>query len=211
MIRLPAFEFAAAVDSAIATLSREDYHLRKGRAKHLLEELYPISRFALHLVHPGSRIEVEAPEDDGPYDALIYRGQGSEIESTLSVQVTYVHSHEEALRRELLWETGSAPGAGPIHRDKKTGQIVAKSEMIPIELELDKLASDIVALHEKKCRKAYERGTILIVAFDDPTFWGRTLWGALITAVNAKSNLRGGGFSEVHFFNCGSNELQADT
>jgi hypothetical protein len=207
-MRLPAFEFAQAIDKAIVALPREDYYLRKGRAKRLLEELYPLSRFALHLVHPGSTIEVEAPEDDGPYDGLIHRG--STLESTLSVQVTYVHSYEEALRRELLWKTGSAPGSGPIHRDKKTGEIVASSGLVPLYQEIDKLASDIVTLHEKKCRKGYKRGTILIVAFDDPTFWGRSLWGKLIAAVNAKSDLTGGGFSEVHFFNCGSNELQAD-
>src|SRR5436309_7623107 len=65
-MRLPAFEFAQAVDSAIASVPREDYHLRRGRAKRLLEELYPLSRFALHLAHPGSRIEVEALEGDGP-------------------------------------------------------------------------------------------------------------------------------------------------
>jgi hypothetical protein len=208
-MRLPAFEFAQAVDEAIVALPREDYYLRKGRAKRLLEELYPLSRFALHLVHPGSRIEVEAPEDDGPYDGLIHRGE--QLESTLSVQVTYVHSYEEALRRELLWKTGSAPGTGPIRRDKATREIVATNQLVSVEQEIDRLASDIVALHEKKCKKGYRRGAILIVAFDDPTFWGRHLWAMLIAAVNAKSNLRGGGFSEVHFFNCGSNELQADT
>jgi hypothetical protein len=207
-MRLPAYEFARAIDEAIVAIPREDYHLRKGRAKRLLEELYPLSRFALHLVHPGSRVEVEAPEDDGPYDGFIHRGQN--LDSTLSVQVTYVYSYEDALRREFLLTTGRAPGAGPIHRDKATGRIVATNQPIPLEREIDKLASDIVALHEKKCKKGYKRGTILIVAFDDPTFWGRDLWGALIAAVNAKSDLTGGGFSEVHFFNCGSNELQAD-
>jgi len=207
-MRLPAFEFAKAVDDAIVALSKRDYNLRIGRAKRLLEELNPLSRFALHLVHPGSRIEVEAPEDDGPYDGFIHRGP--KLESTLSVQVTYVHSYEEALRRELLWEMGSAPGRGPIHRDKATGKIVATSQLVPLEKEIDQLASDMVALHEKKCKKGYKPGTILIVAFDDPTFWGRDLWGKLIAAVNSKSDLTGGGFSEVHFFNCGSNELQAD-
>lgn len=207
-MRLPAFEFAQAVDDAIVALSREDYYLRKGRAKRLLEELYPLSRFALHLVHPGSRIEVEAPEDSGPYDGLIHRGPAPG--STLSVQVTYVHSYEEALRRELLFKTGSVPVTGPIHRDKTTGQIVARSEPVPIDEEVDRLASAIVALHEQKSKKSYKRGTILLVAFDDPTFWGRNLWGSLIAAVNGKSDLTGGGFSEVHFFNCGSNELQAD-
>lgn len=110
-----------------------------------------------------------------------------------------------------MWKTGSAPCAGPIYRGRSTGKIIAKSALIPTEHEIEKLASDIVDLHQKKCQKRYERGTILIVAFEDSTFFGRSIWQKLIAAIDAKSDLSGGGFSEVHFFNCGSNELQADT
>jgi hypothetical protein len=207
-MRLPAFEFAQAVDRDIAALSREDFYLRRGRAKRLQEELYPLSRFALHLVFPGNFVEVDAPEDDGPYDGIIRFGSKDLRE--LSVQVTYVHSREAALRRELLWKTGSTPGAGPIFRDKTTGKIIARSALVSVEDEIEKLASDIVELHQKKCQRRYERGTILLIAFEDPTFFGRALWQQLIAAVDAKSDLSGGGFSAVHFFNCGSNELQTD-
>jgi hypothetical protein len=207
-MRLPAFEFAQAVDKEIKALPREAYYLRTGRSKRLQEELYPLSRFALHLVYPGVSVEVEAFEDDGPCDGLICFGGSDRRE--LRIEVTYVHSYEAALRRELLWKTGSTPGAGPIHRDRTSNQIIARIALIPTAEEIGKLASDIITLHAKKCAKGYERGTILIIAFDDPTFFGRTLWRQLLTAIEKLGELSGGGFSEVHLFNCGSNELQTD-
>ncbi len=65
------FEFALEVDQQIASLTREQYYLRTGRAKILLEELYPLSRFALRLQYPGIQLEVEAFEDDGPIDGVL--------------------------------------------------------------------------------------------------------------------------------------------
>ena len=51
-MRAPVFEFALEVDRQIASLSREELRMRTGRAKRLLEELFPLSRFALRMKLP---------------------------------------------------------------------------------------------------------------------------------------------------------------
>ena len=199
------FEFALEVDRQIQALTREQFHLRTGRAKRLLEELFPLSRFALRLKYPVNNPEVEAFEDDGPLDGAIHWGR--EPASQLNVEVTYVHSYEEALRRELMWTTGSTPGAGPIYRNKATGEILATGTLVPTAEEVAQLATAIVERFKKKCTKPYPKGTTLLIAFDDPTFFGFGLWCQLFSAIEAQGGLESG-FGEVHIFNCGSNELQ---
>ena len=186
-MRKSVFDFAVEVDHQISALTREQFYLRTGRAKRLLEELYPLSRFALRLKYPGNDPEVEAFEDDGPLDGLVH--WGGVHASQLNVEVTYVHSYQKALRDELLFSTGSTPGAGPIYRDKKTGNIVATSAVVPTVEEIARLAAAIVELFWKKRAKPYPRGTALLIAFDDPTFWGSNLWGQLIAAINAHPSL----------------------
>ena len=204
-MRESVFAFALEVDRQIEALTREQFHLRTGRAKRLLEELYPLSRFALQLTYPGNHPEVEAFEDDGPLDGAIYRG--GDPASRLDVEVTYVHSYQAALRRELMWTTGSAPCAGAICRDRQTGKIVATGAIVPTTEEVAQLAAAIVERFKKKCAKTYTMGTVLLIAFDDPTFWGFDLWGQLCAAINAHGVLEGR-FGDLYIFNCGSNELQ---
>jgi hypothetical protein len=205
-MRNSVLDFAVEVDHQISTLTREQFYLRTGRAKRLLEELYPLSRFALRLKYPGNDPEVEAFEDDGPVDGVVH--WGGIPSSQLYVEVTYVHSYPKALREELLFTTGSTPGAGAIYRDKKTGKIVATSALVPTAEEIAQLAVAIAERFRKKRAKSYPRGTALLIAFDGPIFWGSDLWCKLISAIKAQGGLEGG-FEEVNIFNCGSNELHA--
>jgi hypothetical protein len=157
------------------------------------------------LKYPGNNPEIEAFEDDGPLDGSIH--WGGERGSKLNIEVTYVHSYQEALRSELLFNTGSTPGAGSIYRDRKTGNIVATSAVVPTAEEVAQLAAAIVERFEKKRTKHYPIGTALLIAFDNPTFFGFDSWWQLAADINARGSLEGG-FGEVHLFNCGSNELQ---
>ena len=207
-MRASAFEFALAVDQQIEALPRQEFILRTGRAKRLQEELYPLSRLALNFKFPGVNVEVESFEDNGPTDGVIRFNGHSTHE--LHIQVTYVHSYEEALRRELLWKTGSTPVAGSIVREKLSGQIVAVNAIFPSEEQINQLATSIIELHLKKSAKRYPRGTILLIAFDDPTFYGQDLWRRLFAAIDERGGLSGGGFADVHIFNCGTNDLQTD-
>jgi hypothetical protein len=147
-MRDPVFNFALEVDRQISTLTREQFYPHTGRAKRLLEELYPLSRFALRLKYPGNNPEVEVFEDDGPLDGVVHwRGEPA---SQLNAEVTYVHSYQKTLRDELLLSTGSTPGAGPIYRDKKTGNIVATSAVVPTAEGIAQLAAAIIERFRKK-------------------------------------------------------------
>ena len=207
MLRASVFDFAAEVDRQIAQLTREEIHRRRGRAKRLIEEHYPLSRFAPHCKYPETELEVEAFEDDGPLDGVI-RFSGNR-QSEFHVEVTYVHSYEEALRRELLWTTGSTPAVGRIFRDKVTRKIVASQGLETAEQEANRLATAIIELFNKKRVKKYKRGTMLLIAIDDPTFFSHRCWNPLIAALKKHGGLSGT-FGEVHLFNCATNELQID-
>jgi hypothetical protein len=177
-MKVSALEFASTIDQQITALSREELLLRKGRAKRLQEELYPISRFALTLLHPGVSVEIEAFENDGPIDAII-RFNNSDLRQ-LRIEATYVYSHEAALRNELLWKTGSTPGGGSIYRNKLSGEIVAINELISTSEEIGQLANGIINLHSKKCTKKYPPYTILLIAFEEPSFfWSKSLASTL--------------------------------
>ena len=66
------------------------------------------------------------------------------MQPSLRIEVTFIDSYEGALRRELLLQAKSAPGAGRIYRDRKTGQIIATSELGPSDEEIEGLASAIL-------------------------------------------------------------------
>src|SRR5437879_9419619 len=56
-----AYSFAKEVDRQIEELTLNDYLRRRGRGKLLREELYPISRLALHLRSEEHTSELQSP------------------------------------------------------------------------------------------------------------------------------------------------------
>jgi len=50
----------------------------------------------------------------------------------------------------------------------------------------------------------------LLIAFEDPTFFGQSLWRQLLAAIDQRGGLSDGSFAEVHVFNCGTNDLLAN-
>jgi hypothetical protein len=205
-MRVSVFDFALEIDRQISLLPREQHYRRTSRAKRLIEELLPLSRFAFLLKYPGNQVEVEAFEDDGPIDGILHVQSDGQW-SKLKVEVTYVGSYEEALRRELIWTEGSAPGRGPILRDKATRKIIAAHPDNPPYDDITPLAKDIVERFKKKCAKTYPRHTILLISFDDPTFYGIWAWRQLHAEIDVLGGLSGW-VGEVHIINSGSNEQQ---
>jgi len=55
-----AYEFARFVDNEIEKLTREEFFMRTGRSKKLREEIFPLSRLALHFAQPGLKVFVES-------------------------------------------------------------------------------------------------------------------------------------------------------
>lgn len=98
MRRLGAFAFAQAVEQRIAALERIEPAERSRLQKRLREELYPLSRLALHLQRPGRPVQVQGCEDSGRADGQIWLG--GHDRRKFEVQVT--------------WAGNGDPQAGPV-------------------------------------------------------------------------------------------------
>jgi hypothetical protein len=206
-MKAQAYEFALQVDRQIEALSSNDYHLRVGRSKVLQEELYPLSRFALHFKQPGVEVEVEGCENSGRADGhIVVTGFR---ERTFEVQLTYAdYGRNEKLRAELLVTQGCAPGAGPIQRERRNGPIVAAGEAVDSGEHIDRIASAAIARFRDKARKPYAHGTVLLIAFDDVKLYGRWNWEQLLIKLEGEITMPNTPFAEVYLFNGATNELR---
>ena len=204
-MRLPAYTFAIEVERQIEALSLEAFHTRRGHSKVLQEEWYPISRLGLHLKQPGLEVEVEAFGNSGVADGHIT--ERGFRKRDFDVQVTYVHDYEEALRRELMLKTGFTPGAGPISRDKKSGEVVATMSAVDLDHNIGRVATALAERFEKKAEHVYPPNTVLVLAFEDMKLRGRSNWCKLLALVDERASLTTSKFSSVYVLNCSSNEL----
>ena len=202
-----AYEFAGAIEARIEALSMEQYHKRPRSAKRLIEELYPLSRLALALKQPGLTVYVEAHENSDRADGNIWIS--GFLEKAFEVQVTFAgYERSEALRSNLLVQQGFASGAGPIEKDKKTGQITATMEADDLYAPITRLAESIAKRARAKAAKPYAPGTVLLVAFEDMRLRGRGWWNLLHSAIDGAGGVQRGIFAQVYLFNGCSNELQ---
>lgn len=202
-----AYDFARAIEGRVETLSSEQYHERPRSAKRLVEELYPLSRLALAYKQPGLTVEIEANEDSRRADGqLWFTGF---LNKTFEVQVTFAgYERADALRSSLLVQQGFAPGAGPIERDRKTGNILATMQAEDVDAPIGRLGESISERVRAKSAKPYARGTELLVAFEDMRLRGRGWWNMLYLAVDNAGGIDRGPFAKVFLFNSCSNELQ---
>jgi hypothetical protein len=157
--------FAKDVDRQIEALTQHDYLRQCGRGKLLREELYPISRLALHLKQPGLEVHVEAFEDNRPADGHIRESGFRDRE--FDVQVTSDYSYDDALRDELLAAEGMSWGDGDIDRDKSSGMVIASPGVVDHDEHFKRVSESIIHLFRKKTAIAYGPNTVLIVSFDD--------------------------------------------
>lgn len=207
-MKLSAYVFANEVDRQIEVLSSDGYFLRPRttRGKVLQEELLPISRLALHLKQPGLEVEVEAFENNGEADGHIQITGFREQE--FNVQVTYDFTYKESLRNELLVSKGVAPGAGDIHRDKKTKEVIAIMAATDTDEHIGRVSQSVMFLFQKKIEKRYSRNTTLIIAFDAVKLYGSSNWCRLFASLKQAGGLSGSNFIAVYLFNSATNELQ---
>jgi len=198
------FDFAAKVDQDIESLTDDDYRLRRGRAKALLEELLPISRLALSLKTPGLAVDVVGHENDGPVDGHIkvlgYRDEEFDVE------VTCTHGYEEHLRAELLNRDGCCPGTGPIKR--VNGEIVAEMQAEDYDAYIHNTADAVLKVFEAKNNKNYPDGTILIIAFARLKLVGHARWQLLLESIKEKGGFVGSKFQRIYLFNGDSCEIR---
>jgi hypothetical protein len=205
-MKISAFQFALDIEAQIEATLSDDYRLRVGRIGTLVEELYPLSRFALSLKQPGLRVEIEVFEKLGRVDAHVELS--GFLERQFPVEVTYAgYGYEEALRDELMVKNGFAPGAGPIIRERGTREIKAEITAEDIDAPLARLAQSIHDRLHAKNSKTYPAETVLLIAFENFHIRGRG-WSKLYTHLDLVGKLDHGNFQQVFLFNRFSNELQ---
>ena len=207
-MKASAYEFSCIVDSQLQALPEKEYLLRAGhasRAKKLREELYPLSRLALHFKRPGTEVEVEAFEDcrrgDGHISITGY------FEREFAVEITFAgYGPEDALRTQLLVSQGYCPGAGSIRRDKSR-KIVANQGGRDVGEHIGRVAKAVLEGFLGKVTKKYQLDTILLVAFEEPGLDGCKNWHQLLTAIDEIGGMATGIFGAVYLFNGWTNEL----
>jgi hypothetical protein len=205
-MKKPAYEFAAEVDSLMESFSDKEYLHRTGRAKKVIEELYPLSRLALRVKQPGVAVLVEAFEDSGRADGHIWIT--GLREANFEVQITYAgYEGEDALRSQLLVQQYFTSGASPVTRDRKSEAIIVSMSADDFDEPIRRLATSIRTRFIVKNAKPYAPGTVLLIAFDNITLRGRGWWNTLYAAIDKAGGVDKGIFDQVYLFNGGSNEL----
>jgi len=200
-----AYKFAQEVDEQIDQLSDKDYHLRLGRSKVLQEELLPISRLGVYFKLPGLEVEVEAFENSGLADGHISISGFRSNE--FDIQVTYIYSYEESLRRELLVSKGAAPTNGQIFREKRSGAIISSTIAEDFEEYINRLAENVINRFKQKKLIEYKSNTILLIAFDEFKLYGNKSWNNLISIIEKKEDLSNSKFEQVYLLNCAHNDI----
>lgn len=205
-MRLPACEFLRYVEQEIDALPAETMRSKNTpEAKKLIEELRALSRLALALKFPGLEIDVEVTPDGSEADGIIFERGFRDRE--LKIQIAYSFDHEEAMRMELLNKQGHAPGAGPIHRDKKTKMILAELEAVNSDEHIQRCTQEIIRLYEKKVAKNYKTKMVLLIGFSELKLKGLPTWLSLYENIRNKLNLKENNFIAVYLFNEASNEI----
>lgn len=208
-MKASAYCFANQIDRKIEALPSIEYFQRPRRCKVLLEELLPISRLALHLKQPGLEVEVEAFENDGEPDGHIQITGFREQE--FNVQVTCDFTYEESLRNELIASKGFSPGAGDIHRDKKSKDIITTASIIDTDEHIGRVSESVMKLYQEKAKKSYRKNTALVIAFDAIKLYGSFNWCQLFASLEQAGGLSGSNFIAVYLFNSATNELHRAT
>jgi len=145
---------------------KDAVRMREGRCKELVEEVYPLSIFAMKKYGEVNDVLFTPVIGNQNYDAVV-----KSKDENYKLEITLAHEGEmEFLRRLMLKEKGYAPASGQI---KKTG---TKNTGIKVEEELaaknvdDWLNEQIGLIREalgRKLKKDYEAGTSLLIMFED--------------------------------------------
>jgi len=205
-----AYDFAHETEKRIQALSDDEpkhFFERPRPAKRLIEEIYPLSKLALRFQQLGAHVEVEAFENSGQADGHIWIESYAPRE--FDVQVTFAgYDETDKLRARHLLKHGWVPGSGPIHQDKKTGEIIAEVHAEDVGAPIQRIAASIRKSYLAKAAKGYPPETVLLIAFDVVPLQGRGYWKMLYDALDEKGGIQAGVFTQVFLFNGASNELQ---
>lgn len=159
--------------------------LRKGRAKQLMEEVYPLAIFGFHKFGNTDQILLQPVVGNQSYDAIV-----TDLRCKTSprsfVEITQSHEGEsDYLRRLDLQRRGFTFGHSPVIKKgtKRTGlQVSIEPEVVRTrDVARDELER-IVGAAERKAAKDYPVDTWLIIVFNDDRFFRLAVDNAVLDA-----------------------------
>ncbi|MFM7346544.1 MAG: hypothetical protein ACKO1J_14400 [Tagaea sp.] len=212
MIRRSDFEAVQSPSKLLANcleafhrIPEEDLLLRRGVAKDIVEEAFPLAILLTQLHSFGDRWSVGLLPPNSSADARI---QETETGRTIPFQIVSGNGNErernDRLRMEIFLQKRSVPMTGSVKRIKDSAgkkSAVATREAVSRDAESADLASCIAAAIEAKAQKDCTTNTSLLVHIDD---WNSVQYlsaaqlGKLISVVCKRATKAIDAFSNVY-------------
>ena len=158
------------VEAKIEAIDEESIRLRRGLAKQLTEELYPLAIFAFKKYGDNQMVRVKLIIGSHNYDAILTDNSSSPVLKQY-IEVTQSHEGEIVHFRTLyLQEHGYAPITSTKKKQgtKKTGiKVTAQFEAVDAVESAEGEMQRVLDAIFKKEGKVYPPNAILVVMFDD--------------------------------------------
>lgn len=147
---------------------KEDILLRKGIAKVIYEEVFPLYRMLQVFGTEWEQFKFKNVIGDQRFDVEV---TGSQHVPFRHIEITVADTgHEESLRMRYLLEHGSVPAIGKVSHTgtKRTGHTVHVSDDARLHTDVNREKKDgIVKAIGRKSMKDYPDDSVLLVYFDD--------------------------------------------
>jgi hypothetical protein len=142
--------------------------LKEGRlVKKFMEEIWPLALFADAFYPGAAEVLFKAVIGSQSYDALMIRSTPQRTEEYLQITQA-IDGYQNHLRALHLTQYGRAPRTSELKKERGA-QHVAETwgDAVPHQDALMKTLEEIKTAALKKSKMGYEKGTALIVEFDD--------------------------------------------
>ena len=149
---------------------KEDILLHRGIWKRLIEEAYPLARYAQHRFAPGADVQLQVVLGGQPYDARVI-GLPTPPGPLQFVEITQAHLGEvEHLRMLHFLKHGHVNLTGPVTKSRTRATGVNVHVEPAARRHEDGLDEQLALIEKAVARKAGSHrpvDTALVVAFDD--------------------------------------------
>jgi hypothetical protein len=167
---LSAFEFARRARQVHAKLSGSDIRMRREATKQFVEEVVPLSVFALWFQTASRTVRVRHCAGNQRFDAKLRvderTGEVEVVRRDYHVEVTVACDLDDYLARECLERNGFRYYGGPLERIGYGRSKTVKSSLRAVDPDdrLIEIAQNVERCLERKASNEYPPHTILVVA-----------------------------------------------
>ena len=176
--------------------------------KRLLEELFPIARWVQLHYKAGRYISIKWVSGGQNFDAVVEQsGWLVECElypSNFHLEITCAMHPKDYLRREMLEFKGHSFSIEGLYRDEN-GEANSQPVGYNGDEFIEIFANILVEQINKKAKKNYPEGSLLIVKCTMNSYYFRSEWERMISIVEEK--LPSHGFSEIFVYDDVQEEL----